>query len=379
MHIVLLEPYDSGSHAAWMRGYEAHSAHQVTILSLPGQFWKWRMQGGAVTLARQFLQAGLAPDLIIASDMLNLATFLALTRARTAGIPAVVYFHENQLTYPLGPRQRGEIHFQLALINYVSALAADAVFFNSRFHQESFLQALPGVLKHYPDYTELETVAQLKMRSQVLPLGLALERFDRFRPAPGEPMRFRREGRPMIVWNHRWEHDKNPRPFLNAVQRLARQGLAFDVALTGENFRQAPAEFEAARDALGERVVQYGYLEAFADYARLLWEADLQVSSANHDFFGISTCEAIYCGCSPVLPHRLNYPDLIPAQLHSRYLYREGQIQTVLQTRLENPQPPEPALRAHIACYDWAQQGPHYDAVFEAVARDSKAGHRLFG
>ncbi|MBN2469903.1 MAG: DUF3524 domain-containing protein, partial [Anaerolineae bacterium] len=214
MHIVLLEPYDTGSHAAWMRGYQAASTHQVSILSLPGQFWKWRMQGGAVTLAREFLQAGLRPDLIVASDMLNLATFLALTRSSTASIPVVLYFHENQLTYPLGPRQRGEIHFQLALINYVSTLAADAVYFNSRFHLESFFQALPNVLKHYPDYNELETVAHLMDRSQVLPLGLALERFDRFKPAAGTPPRFKRDGRPLIVWNHRWEHDKNPRPFL---------------------------------------------------------------------------------------------------------------------------------------------------------------------
>ncbi len=378
MHIVLVEPYDTGSHAAWMRGYAAHSAHDVTILSLPGQFWKWRMQGGAVTLARQFLQAGLAPDLIIASDMLNLATFLALTRSRTAGVPAALYFHENQLTYPLGPRQRGELHFQLALINYVSAMAADAIFFNSRFHQESFFAALPGVLKHHPDFTELETIPSLEARSQVLPLGLALRHFDPFRPGAGDSTRFKRAGRPLIVWNHRWEHDKNPRPFLNAIQRLAQRGLAFDVALTGENFRQTPTEFEAARAALGERVVHYGYLDAFEDYARLLWEADLQVSTANHDYFGISTCEAIYCGCNPVLPQRLNYPDLIPAHLHSHYLYREGHVQAALQARLKKPTPPDPALRAHVARYDWALQAPHYDQVFETVVRETKAGHRLF-
>src|SRR5262245_53469502 len=97
--IVLLEPYDTGSHAAWMRGYQHYSAHQVEILSLSGQWWQWRMQGGAVTLARLLTESALSPDLIVASDMLDLTTFLALTRTRTMNTPTVVYFHENQLTY----------------------------------------------------------------------------------------------------------------------------------------------------------------------------------------------------------------------------------------------------------------------------------------
>jgi glycosyltransferase involved in cell wall biosynthesis len=235
MQILLIEPYDTGSHAAWMRGYQRHSAHDVTILSLPGQFWQWRMQGGAVTLARQFLAGDYQPDVLVASDMLNLATFLALTRTRTAAVPAALYFHENQLTYPMGPRQRKEVHFQLGFMNYASAMAADAVLFNSRYHQTAFLDALPRLLKHFPDYTELDSVALLRDRSSVLPLGLALQRFDAHRTS-------RETGRPpLIVWNHRWEHDKNPRPFLNALARLAGEGVDFEVALTGENFRQDPS------------------------------------------------------------------------------------------------------------------------------------------
>ncbi len=361
MNILIIEPYDTGSHRAWMDGYAAQSAHTITILSLPGQYWKWRMQGGAVTLARLYAEREVRPDLILASDMLNLGVFLALTRRMTASIPTAIYFHENQLTYPMGPRQRQEQHLQLALINYSSAMAADAIFFNSRFHQEAFFEELPRLLKHYPDFNELDSIGVLRERSAVLPLGLALRRFDAFRElkARGQP--------PLIVWNHRWDYDKNPAAFLNAACRLASEGVDFSVALTGENLREVPAEFEQARTILGERVIQYGYL-CFEEYARLLWQADVQVSTAHHDFFGISTAEAIYCGCVPLLPRRLNYPDLIPAAYHDRYLYLEGEVFQALRRWLADPQPAPTELRAHVAQYDWKMLAPRYDRAFEALA-----------
>ncbi len=368
MHVLLVEPYDSGSHAAWMRGYQAHSRHEVAILSLPGQFWQWRMHGGAVTLARMFLEDGCQPDLIMASDMLDLTTFLALTRACTASTPVAVYFHENQLTYPLGPRQRKELHDHLGFINYVSAMAADAVFFNSGYHREAFFDELPRLLKHYPDYTELPSIEGLRAKTRLLPLGLDLARFDPYRTA--KP----RGSLPLIVWNHRWEHDKNPRPFLNALVRLADEGVAFEVALTGENFRQDPQEFEAARQRLSKRVIQYGYVESFADYAGLLWQADVQVSTAQHDFFGVSTCEAIYCGCYPLLPRRLNYPDLIPAACHPEHLYLEGEVYYRLRDYLADPKPPLPSLREHVRQFDWDRQAPHYDEALESLA--NRAGQR---
>ena len=64
LDIVLLEPYLTGSHAAWAEEYAAHSRHRVKVLGLPGRYWKWRMHGGAVSLARQFLAERLRPDLL---------------------------------------------------------------------------------------------------------------------------------------------------------------------------------------------------------------------------------------------------------------------------------------------------------------------------
>ena len=80
-----------------------------------------------------------AVDLIVATDMLDLTTFLALTRTRTAGVPVLLYAHENQWTYPLptdpgtGPmrRQKGERDRHYAWVNVSSMLAADRITFTA--------------------------------------------------------------------------------------------------------------------------------------------------------------------------------------------------------------------------------------------------------
>jgi len=69
MKILIIEPYYTGSHKQWADGYQKHSQHEIRILSMKGQFWKWRMHGGAVTLANQFNEMAWTPDLIIATDI----------------------------------------------------------------------------------------------------------------------------------------------------------------------------------------------------------------------------------------------------------------------------------------------------------------------
>ncbi|MEZ4484796.1 MAG: DUF3524 domain-containing protein [Syntrophotaleaceae bacterium] len=320
MKLCLVEPYFTGSHAAWSEEYAARSRHQVDILSLPGRHWKWRMHGGAVTLARQFLERQEAVDLILASDMLDLTTFLALTRSRSATVPSILYFHENQLTYPWSPRdgdpgKRRDAHY--GFVNYASALAADRVLFNSHYHRQAFLEALPGFLGAFPDHRETAGIAQIAAKSQVLPLGLDLQRFEVHRPLPeADP-----ERPPLLLWNHRWEYDKNPQEFFQALFLLQDQGLDFQVAILGESFAEQPPIFAEARDRLGERVVQFGYAADFADYARWLWRADILPVTAIHDFFGISVVQAMHCDCHPLLPKRLAYPEHVPPALQAEYFY----------------------------------------------------------
>ena len=363
MRICLLEPYATGSHAAWARGYAAHSRHEVTLLALDGRFWKWRMHGGAVTLARRYREERIEADLLLATDMLDVTTFLALTRARTHGVPVALYMHENQLTYPPRPGEKRDLHY--GFINYASMLCADGILFNSAYHLDSWFDELPRLLKHFPDHNELATVPALRRRSDVLPLGLDLAALDAHRPAAP------RTGPALIVWNHRWEYDKAPEAFLNALYALVDRGLAFRVALLGEMFVRVPEALEEALDRLGDRVVHFGYAESPAEYARWLWRGDIVVSSAIHDFFGAAVVEAIYCASLPILPRRLAYPQFIPACYHDRCLYddQEGLVALLERAIVDIEATRAASLRAAVARYDWSIMAPEYDRRLEHIAR----------
>lgn len=366
MNILILEPFWTGSHAAWATVYAERSSQVVEVMDLEGRHWKWRMHGGAVSLARQFLSGAFEPDCIVASDMLDLTTFLALTRARTAGVKTALYFHENQLSYPWSdsdtdPENKRDVHY--GFVNFASALAADAVMFNSRYHLDSFMNALKPFLEAFPDYHELESIESIRVKSHVLPLGLDLERFEQYRTAPPA------DGPPLILWNHRWEYDKNPEEFFRALFVLHDEGIEFEIALLGERFTQIPPVFSEGLAKLGRRIVQFGFERDFGRYAAWLWKADILPVTSIHDFFGASVVQALYCNCCPILPKRLAYPEHIPVESPSGFFYENfDDLVSRLRERIKNIEETRRiSTQDFVRHYDWKTMVHRYDEFFQAL------------
>jgi glycosyltransferase involved in cell wall biosynthesis len=259
------------------------------------------------------------------------------------------------------------VHY--GFINFASALAADAVFFNSDYHCQAFLEELPRLLKHFPDHRELDSLEKLAAKSRVLHLGFDFEGFEKNKPS-GPAYGIRAGRPPLVLWNHRWEYDKNPEDFFQALCALADQGLEFEVAVLGENFSQSPDVFAQARERLGHRVVSFGYADSFAEYARWLWDADILPVTSRHDFFGMSVVEAVYCGCYPLLPRRLSYPEIFPLNFFQEFYYDDADdlitkmakaFQGIEHMRQTN-------LRQRVEEFSWKTMVCRYDEALESLA-----------
>jgi glycosyltransferase involved in cell wall biosynthesis len=367
MRLFVVEPYFGGSHRQWVEGLARSSSHDVHLVTHDAQFWRWRMRGGAVTLADEtarLVQEVGRPDAVVVSDMVNLAAYLGLARRSLGEIPIGLYMHENQLTYPLGPTQ--EPDEALSLVNWVSLVAADQIFFNSDYHRGALLAALPGLVARAPDRGHEHRLETVAARSSVLPVGIDLKGL-----LAGE--RPGRTGPPLILWNQRWDHDKAPRRFFAMLDALVERGVDFAVAIVGENERVDPREFNEARSRLGDRVVAFGF-QSRADYAALLLQTDIVVSTADHEFFGVALVEAMAAGAVPLLPDRLSYPEILPRSAHARCLYEPGEAVDRLAGMVEDLDTAVSGVggvRSAMAAYDWSALGPVYDLAFERLVEST--------
>ncbi len=302
MNILALEPYYGGSHKAFLDGWSSRSRHEWTILKLPASKWKWRMRHAAITFAEDVaerLEHGQSWDLLFCSDMLNLAEFKGLVDERVRRLPSVAYFHENQLTYPDRYPREWDRHF--AITNFTTCLAATQVWFNSEFHRQSFLTALPKFLRRMPDYRPLDAADTIHAKLSVRHPGV--EEFAARPPRPDGPIR--------ILWAARWEHDKGPDSFFEALRILKKDSVGFRLNVIGEQFEEAPEVFTWAREFFSGEIVRWGWQATREEYVAALQESDVIVSTAEHEFFGISVVEAIAAGVYPLLPRRLSYPEIL--------------------------------------------------------------------
>ncbi len=239
---------------------------------------------------------------------------------------------------------------------------------NTRFTLETLLDEVEPFLRQFPDHQPKGTREAIEAKSCVLAPPFDPAPFDR---ALGGMSAFAapRGSRPRIVWPHRWEHDKDPDAFFAAVARLAEEGLDFEVAVAGQAFRDIPESILVAEQTLGERLMHIGEPEDRDAYAGLLAGADIAVSTAHNEFFGLAMIEAAYAGCYPVVPDRLAYAELYPSEF--RYADSEQLVGTLRSLVQQRPTPGQGRVLAEQYTFD--RLIPAYDALFEQVARETRA------
>ncbi|NXD10977.1 GTDC1 protein, partial [Nothocercus nigrocapillus] len=398
MTVLLLEAFYGGSHKQLVDLLK-EEMDDCVLCTLPAKKWPWKARTAAISFM-QMVPPNPNYRLLFASSVLNLAELVAL-RPDLGKLRKILYFHENQLVYPV--RKCQERDFQYGYNQILSCLVADVVVFNSAFNMESFLTSIGKFMKLIPDHRPKDLEKIIRPKCQVLYFPVKFPDVSRFMPehkrahlekitgikSPGgareheglmQPLSTHRdpgrcEGhrappatppetppspsatlekpggagasgstnpcqggdqqhltfnprdvssgaddpqRPLhVVWPHRWEHDKDPETFFKVMLQLKAKELPFRVSVLGESFSEVPDIFAEAKEALGSSVLHWGYLPGRDDYFRALCGADVVISTAKHEFFGVAMMEAVYCGCYPLCPQALVYPEIFPAE----YLY----------------------------------------------------------
>jgi len=311
MDILVLEPYYGGSHKAFLDQLSLKLPYNFHLLTLQARKWKWRMRLSAPYFTEKL--AGMNKSaLVFCSTFVDVAALRGCGPDWLSQVPVLTYFHENQFAYPVQVNDERDIHF--ALTNYTTALASDRLAFNSSYNYETFLTGCRDILSQAADIP-LPSLDRIRQKSTILHPGVDFSTIDQ---ASGRP----KNNTPLIIWNHRWEHDKNPQLFFATLFELEREGVEFELIVLGQSFQRQPKIFTVARERLQSRIRHFGFVESRQEYIDLLRQGDVVVSTASHEFYGIAVIEAVRAGCTPLLPAGLSYPELFPAD----FLFEKGQL-----------------------------------------------------
>ncbi len=257
------------------------------------------MSNGLELLAHEALQKSY--DIVLTTSMVDSLTIRSVFP--DLGKKWIVYFHENQFAYPSKKYKPFDIN--LVLRDVKRARIAESVAFNSEFNRDSFLAGLRKLIKMTPGGFGEEVLEDIKAKSIILPVGLDDGWFIN-RPKERKP------GPVRLLWNHRWEFDKGPEALLELVRELTNSEVAFELYLAGQNFRNSPEAFSTIKNDYGSCLRQFGKVESFDEYRKMVSLCDAVLSTALHEFQGLAVLEAVASGCTAFAPNRLVYPEYLP-------------------------------------------------------------------
>jgi len=306
MKILLLSAYHAQSHQSWCRSLKImFPEHEWVLLSLPGRYFNWRIRGNALSWSIE--QADILSqhyDLVLATSMVDCATLSGLN-PNLSHVKWIVYFHENQFSYPVSTKHD---HIEPKMVSLYNALCAEKVLFNSKYNYTSFISGLSAFLDKMPDHVPESTVRIIENKSSVLPVPIDVP-IDK--AVENKKLTLSSEV-PVLLWNHRWEYDKGPLQLLNVLYELKKRNYKFRLNLIGQQFRTTPKELLEIRKVFSNEIINEGYIKSIENYHEILKSSDIVLSTSLHDFQGLAVLEAVALGCVPIVPERLAYPEFFP-------------------------------------------------------------------
>lgn len=365
--ILLLSGYDAASHKYWRNLLcQKMSQFEWTQLALPDRNFSWRVRGSSLNFATQYREElSQKYDLILATSMVDLASLKGFV-PELANVPCIVYFHENQFAYPISSAKNSNAQanaISAQLTSIYSALCATKILFNSEYNRTTFLSGARQLFKRLPDDIPSSVLDNIEVNSEVIAVPITFP-FE-IKGMNNNLFEQDSSGIPHIVWNHRWEYDKQPQVFFDALRLLKKSGQLFKLHVLGQSFRQVPDCFSVAEKDFSDEILSFGF-QSKKDYQNILNRSDIAVSSALHDFQGLSLLEAMSRGCVPIAPKRVAYPEYVDAE----YLYSIENTSQTLESESLFKKLVEVITRKHNKQHDLNHYScdyllPAYQEIFE--------------
>lgn len=171
--------------------------------------------------------------------------------------------------------------YSIFLIVVSNSLAADQILFNSNYNRNSFIKSIRKVLNIAT--TELKNCnveSEIDAKCFVIYYPIAIDQLNL-------SLKSSERCALHLVWPHRWEHDKNPELLSATLQKLDAANIDFVVSIIGERSTVIPTCFVELQEKLGKKLHRFGYLTR-DEYFECLCDADIVVSTADHEFYGVS-------------------------------------------------------------------------------------------
>ncbi len=295
--ILYLESYGAGSHLRIARLFQRYSRHAVDLIVLDRNHWRWLALAGHRNLEQAIAHLRYpAPDLVVCSGPAAPERIISSLSRRWVDTPFSIYFHESQWSYPVpasDPRPY--------LVGHLEALeAAHSVWFNSDYHRQDFFASAMSAPSRQVRMLAEKILSDNWHKTETLYPPVSLER----RP----PQRTKTALE--IAWAARWEREKRPDVFVDALMACVSRGLRPTIHLLGSSIRRPISELPPELRILVSDVLGYPCRKR---YEQALAASTLWVSTAEHEFFGVAALEAALAGAVPLLPRALAYPETLPS------------------------------------------------------------------
>ncbi|XP_027631988.1 glycosyltransferase-like domain-containing protein 1 isoform X3 [Tupaia chinensis] len=350
MSILIIEAFYGGSHKQLVDLLQEELGDCV-LFTLPAKKWHWRARTSALYFS-QNIPSSEHYRILFASSVLNL-TELAALRPDLGKLKKILYFHENQLVYPVKKCQ--ERDFQYGYNQILSCLVADVIVFNSIFNMESFLTSIGKFMKLIPDHRPKDLESIIRPKCQVIYFPIRFPDVSRFMPkhkAAHLKKMLSLKGSGSAASSMVLPFPPEQRDCENVLKKCntehsAHSGL--DTAQQG-NLQESDLEKPNMSDNSSSNCEE-NRQNLTPHPCESLSGADDQQRPL-HIVWPHRWLEAVYCGCYPLCPKDLVYPEIFPAE----YLYSTPEQ---LSKRLQNFCKRPDIIRKHLykgemAPFSWA-------------------------